>query len=166
MTTFDLEITQVQLKNHTKSHESKLRISNPEWYGIYVQMSGPQCRHCCCRHRLHVTCCCRRPHVTCCCRRHRTRVAVITHASLATAVVIAHASPSSPTRHLPLPLLLHTRRCRRCCCHCRSQVLVGGSPLLSLLSSLSLSSALPPSPCGAIPLSPKCAHSGLKRHTM
>ena len=36
MTTFDLEITQVQLKNHTKSHKSKLRISDPEWYGIYV----------------------------------------------------------------------------------------------------------------------------------
>ena len=98
MTTFDLEITQVQLKNHTKSHESKLRISDPEWYGIYVQMSGPQ--HC--RHRPHVTCRCRRPHVTHRCHHRRTRVAVVAHASLTAAIVVAHMSPSS----LSLSLLL------------------------------------------------------------
>jgi len=92
MTTFDLEITQVQLKNHTKSHESKLRISDPEWYGIYVQMSGPQ-RHCCHRHHcLRVTRCHRRPCVTCRCRCRRTRIAVIAHTSLAAAIVVAHAS--------------------------------------------------------------------------
>jgi len=99
MTTFDLEITQVQLKNHTKSHESKLRISDPEWYGIYVQMSGPQHHRC---HHPCVTCRHRRPHVTCCCHRHHTRVAVVTHASLAAAIVVAHMSPLSPSLSLLL----------------------------------------------------------------
>ena len=165
MTTFVLEITQVQLKNHTKSHESKLRISDPEWYGIYVQMSGPQCR--CCRRHLCVTCRHRRPCVTRHCCRHRTRVAVVAHASLATAVVVAHASPSLPMCHLPLPSSSHMHRRRRHCCRCRLQVLVGGSPLSSL--SLSLSSllllALPLSPYGVILLSPKCVYLGLKQHT-
>jgi len=91
MTTFDLEITQVQLKNHTKSHESKLRISNPEWYGIYVQMSGPQCHRCRCH-----------PRVTCCCRRCRTHIAIIAHASLAAAIVVAHTSPLLLSLSLPL----------------------------------------------------------------
>ena len=110
MTTFDLEITQVQLKNHTKSHESKLRISDPEWYGIYVQMSGPQRRRC---RRPCVTRCRCHPHVTHCCCCRRTRVAVVTHASLAAAVIVAHtslaaavivahASPLSPSLSLPL----------------------------------------------------------------
>jgi len=102
MTTFDLEITQVQLKNHTKSHESKLRISDPEWYGIYVQMSGPQHRCCCRRHCLHVThhhCC---PRVTCRCCRHHIHVAIIAHASLATAIIVAHVLPSLPSLLLPL----------------------------------------------------------------
>jgi len=102
MTTFDLEITQVQLKNHTKSHESKLRISDPEWYGIYVQMSGPQRRRCrrhCC---LRVTRCCCCPHITCCCHRCRTCIAIIAHASLAAAIIVTHASLSSPSLSLPL----------------------------------------------------------------
>ena len=102
MTTFDLEITQVQLKNHTKSHESKLRISNPEWYGIYVQMSGPQHCRCHCRHHPCVTCCHHRPHVTRRCCHHCTHVTVVAHVSLAAAVVVAHASPSSPSLSLPL----------------------------------------------------------------
>ena len=106
MTTFDLEITQVQLKNHTKSHESKLRISNPEWYGIYVQMSGPQHRHCHHRRCPCVTRRCRRPHVTCRCRRRHTRVTIITHASLAAAIVVAYMLPS-----LPSLLLLLTGPC-------------------------------------------------------
>ena len=102
MTTFDLEITQVQLKNHTKSYESKLRISDPEWYGIYVQMSGPQHRRCCCRHCLHVTYHRRRPRVTCCCHHHHTRVAIVAHVSLATAIVVAHMLPLLPSLSLPL----------------------------------------------------------------
>jgi len=159
MTTFDLEIIQVQLKNHTKSHESKLRISDPEWYRIYVQMSGPQ-RCCCCHCHLRVTCHCRCPCVTCYCRHCRTRITVVAHTSLTAAVIVAHALPS-------LPSLSHMRRHCCHCCHCHLQVLVGGSPLLSSsLLLLLLLSALPPSPCGVILSSPKCAHLGLKRHTM
>ena len=96
MTTFDLEITQVQLKNHTKSHESKLRISDPEWYGIYVQMSGPQCCRCRCHHChccLHVTHHCCHPCVTCHCHHCRTHVAVI---------AVAHALLSLPSLSLLL----------------------------------------------------------------
>jgi len=102
MTTFDLEITQVQLKNHTKSHESKLRISDPEWYGIYVQMSGPQCRRCHCHRRPHVTCRRHCPCITCCCHCRRTCVTIVAHMSLAAAIIVAHASPSSPSLSSPL----------------------------------------------------------------
>ena len=96
MTTFDLEITQVQLKNHTKSHESKLRISDPEWYGILYMYR------------------CLGPNIA---------AAAAAHASLAAAIVIAHVSPLSPTHHSLLPSSSHTHHCCRpcithCCHHC------------------------------------------------
>ena len=134
MTTFDLEITQVQLKNHTKSHESKLRISDPEWYRIYVQMSGPQHRRC---RRLCVTHRCRHPYVTCHCHHRRTRIAVIAHTSLAAAVVIAVAVVAACRSLLGGHCCCHCHccrcRCRQHCCrryagqfHCHLSVCVWG----------------------------------------